>query len=303
MTLELYDVVVATFQPQRTDDLKNNADKFIGVRCKWEAVWEIEDGPYEGQFAMSTVDFEIQRKYGSSFVWVPQCDLKDVMNLYENINLNTHLPVGDTSMSAELHEHERGAPLTADCDNWCRSKHDAFTRSLGQTFKEAASVQKQELYSTNESKNLVYEFHKVYGHPISEVPTVGTPDLRMLRVKLIIEEAVEFVEACGYAISIHWDKDTNKHLLRLLVPETPEHTDMEPNLVEMADALGDLDYVVQGANLCFGLPSENIMREIHASNMSKLGENGEPIRREDGKILKGPNYFPPRIDKIIEGVM
>lgn len=73
------------------------------------------------------------------------------------------------------------------------------------------------------------------------------------------------------------------------------------DLIEAADALGDLDYVVQGSNISFGFPSEAILEEIHASNMSKLGEDGKPIYREDAKVLKGPNYFKPNIARVMGG--
>jgi hypothetical protein len=81
MELERFDRVMATFQPARTDDLQNNADKFIGVRCEWEVLWQISEedgGPYVGQWALWPTDFDIQKQYGSSFVWVPLCDLADV---------------------------------------------------------------------------------------------------------------------------------------------------------------------------------------------------------------------------------
>ena len=73
-------------------------------------------------------------------------------------------------------------------------------------------------------------------------------------------------------------------------------------MVEIADALGDQLYILCGTILSHGLQHkiEEVFDEIQRSNMSKLDENGEPIYRADGKVLKGPNYFRPNLRKIIE---
>ena len=73
----------------------------------------------------------------------------------------------------------------------------------------------------------------------------------------------------------------------------------ERNLVEVADALTDLLYVVYGAGHSFGINLDKCFEEVHNSNMSKLGEDGRPIYREDGKVLKGPNYWSPNLKKIL----
>ena len=75
--------------------------------------------------------------------------------------------------------------------------------------------------------------------------------------------------------------------------------DSRVDLIETADALGDLKYVVEGAALVFGIPLEPVFMEIHRSNMSKLGTDGKPIYREDGKVLKGPNYTPPNVAAVL----
>jgi len=71
------------------------------------------------------------------------------------------------------------------------------------------------------------------------------------------------------------------------------------NLVEVADALTDLLYVVYGAGHSFGIDLDKCFKEVHNSNMSKLGEDGNPIYREDGKVLKGPNYWKPDLKKVL----
>ena len=73
------------------------------------------------------------------------------------------------------------------------------------------------------------------------------------------------------------------------------------DLVEIADALGDMMYILCGTILSHGLQDkiEHVFEEIQKSNMSKLGSDGKPIYREDGKIMKGPDYFKPDIKKVI----
>ncbi len=97
-------------------------------------------------------------------------------------------------------------------------------------------------------------------------------DVCKLRVELIAEELGELKEAIR-------DKD----------------------IVEVADALTDLLYVVYGAGHAFGIDLDACFNEVHRSNMSKLGLDGKPIYREDGKILKGPAYFSPDLESIIKG--
>ncbi len=116
----------------------------------------------------------------------------------------------------------------------------------------------------------VQEFHEVFGHPILITPTLAPENRAKLRIELIREELQEFIEAIE-----------------------------EGDIVKVADSLGDLAYVVAGAGHEFGIPLDLVVEEIHRSNMSKLGADGKPIYRDDGKSLKGPNYTPPDIASIL----
>jgi predicted HAD superfamily Cof-like phosphohydrolase len=97
-----------------------------------------------------------------------------------------------------------------------------------------------------------------------------------------------------------------KNLLRfnLMDEENREYLEAanNNNLVEVADALGDMLYILCGTILEHGMQYkiEEVFEEIQRSNMSKLGEDGKPIYREDGKVLKGPNYFKPNIVAILD---
>lgn len=102
------------------------------------------------------------------------------------------------------------------------------------------------------------------------------------------------------------DLGTDKNTLRfnLMKEENEEYLEAASNndLVEVADALGDMLYILCGTIIEHGLQHkiEAVFNEIQRSNMSKLGDDGQPIYREDGKVLKGPNYFKPNIEAILE---
>ena len=74
----------------------------------------------------------------------------------------------------------------------------------------------------------------------------------------------------------------------------------DKDLKEVADALTDILYVTYGAGHAFGVDLDKCFNEVQKSNMSKLGEGGKPIYNEDGKVMKGPNYFKPDLSKFIK---
>jgi predicted HAD superfamily Cof-like phosphohydrolase len=102
----------------------------------------------------------------------------------------------------------------------------------------------------------------------------------------------------------HIGEDRNLLRYKLMREENEEYLEAANNndLVEVADALGDMLYILCGTIIEHGMQDkiEAVFNEIQRSNMSKLGEDGEPIYREDGKVLKGPNYFKPNISDILE---
>lgn len=119
----------------------------------------------------------------------------------------------------------------------------------------------------------VEEFHKAFGLGVANFPIAKLEASKIvLRHNLMAEENDEYLQAA-----------TNN------------------DIVEVADALGDMLYILCGTILEHGMQHiiEDVFNEIQLSNMSKLGADGKPIYREDGKVLKGPNYFKPDIKKII----
>ena len=98
-------------------------------------------------------------------------------------------------------------------------------------------------------------------------------------------------------------EDTYYLRYKLMREENEEYLEAAKNgdIVEIADACGDMLFILCGTLLKHGLQHkiEEVFQEIQKSNMSKLGEDGKPIYREDGKVMKGPNYFKPDIKKIL----
>ncbi len=114
----------------------------------------------------------------------------------------------------------------------------------------------------------------------------------------------DFMEAFGQDVQLEptWpDFNTRELRLELIQEELDELSDAvaDRDMIQIADALTDLLYVVYGAGHAFGLDLDECFQEVHASNMSKLGENGRPIHREDGKVMKGPGYFEPDLESIL----
>lgn len=141
----------------------------------------------------------------------------------------------------------------------------------------------------------VLEFHRAFNQLAPEKLTpLRDPKVLELRCKLLLEEVLEFCAAAGFCPWLSADVDAHGVDLtidRIALEPVPDTVDD----VAMADALGDIKYVADGAAVCMGLDMEPVEIEIHRSNLSKLGADGKPIVREDGKCLKGPNYSPPDI--------
>ena len=120
----------------------------------------------------------------------------------------------------------------------------------------------------------VREFHTAFGLGINEDPVADLGEHKnLLRYNLMKEENEEYLEAAN-----------------------------NNDLTEVADALGDMLYILCGTILEHGMQHkiEEVFEEIQRSNMSKLNYDGKPIYREDGKVLKGPNYFKPDISSIVK---
>ena len=116
----------------------------------------------------------------------------------------------------------------------------------------------------------VKKFMQTFGQDVKTKPSFPDDKIVNLRNSLIEEELSELKEAVN-------NKDIN----------------------EIADALTDILYVTYGAGHAYGINLDKCFNEVQNSNMSKLGEDGKPIFNENGKVMKGPNYFKPNFKKIL----
>lgn len=116
----------------------------------------------------------------------------------------------------------------------------------------------------------VEEFMKTFKQEVRKTPSFPSYDTCKLRFKLIQEELQEYQDAV-----------------------------LTMDIVKVADALTDILYVVYGTGHSFGIDLDKCFEEVHNSNLSKLDDRGEAIFRDDGKIMKGPNYEAPNLEKIL----
>lgn len=150
--------------------------------------------------------------------------------------------------------------------------------------------------STKIRKQLI-EFHTAADMPILDKPQIPSLDRVRLRLKLVAEEFCELVDACDMGDS--GTRDAMQQAIKVVLSERHAMSKPRIDLCETADALGDLDYVVEGMRLEFGINGEPIADEIHRSNMAKFGPGSR--KREDGKVLKPEDWSPPKIkEKLVE---
>ena len=114
-------------------------------------------------------------------------------------------------------------------------------------------------------------FMKTFGQDVKQSSSFSTDKINKLRVSLIKEELDELIEAMN-----------------------------KKDLAEVADALTDILYVTYGAGHAFGINLDDCFEEVQSSNMSKLAKDGRPIYNDKGKVMKGPNYFKPDLNKFIK---
>ena len=138
---------------------------------------------------------------------------------------------------------------------------------------------------------LVRRFHHLYGLPVrTDGPSLDRESLDM-RMSLIAEEFAELVEAV-YGASARGE-------IEAAYARAVAADDGTRDTVAAADALADLVYVIYGMALETGIDLAAVLAEVQRSNMSKLGADGKPIYREDGKVLKGPGYFAPDVAEVL----
>jgi predicted HAD superfamily Cof-like phosphohydrolase len=125
----------------------------------------------------------------------------------------------------------------------------------------------------------VKEFHEAFKLGMNDRPTMISWPLEVMRETILLEEVTEYHDALNM----------------------PRGQGPRNRMVEIADALGDIVYIAYGTAIEYGIDLDAVIAEIHRSNMSKLGPDGQPIYRKDGKVLKGPDYEPPRLKEVLYG--
>jgi len=138
---------------------------------------------------------------------------------------------------------------------------------------------------------LVRRFHHVYGLPVQTDGASLERESLDMRMSLVAEEFAELVGAVyGQAARAEIESSYRRAVAA---------DDGTRDTVETADALADLIYVIYGMALETGIDLASVLAEVQRSNMSKLGADGKPVYREDGKVLKGPDYFPPNVEAVL----
>lgn len=149
------------------------------------------------------------------------------------------------------------------------------------------------LEATTPIRRQVEAFCRAAGHPVREHPQVPPEAEIRLRMGLVMEEFFEFLQALYPQL-----KEVNHGAVLFRLRESLIYPRPEPDLVALADAMADLDYVVEGTRLAFGINGAPIAEEVQRSNMAKFGPGS--WKREDGKQMKPPDWQPPDIKGELE---
>ena len=138
--------------------------------------------------------------------------------------------------------------------------------------------------STSVHYDAVKAFTVAMGQPVGEdITDMGNGDLMIMRMELIEEE----VDEVARELPTFFTDGQSVYLDRV-------------DKAALTKELADLLYVTYGMAVTFGLPIDEVFERVHQSNMSKLGDDGKPLYRDDGKVLKGPNYQPPKLDDLFD---
>lgn len=158
----------------------------------------------------------------------------------------------------------------------------------------AAEVQLHDVHASDLQAR-VADFHRACGLPVASEPTVGTPEQRELRFRLMLEEVFEWGRAANLYV---WSESGDEvEGVRNL---TIEHGSGTPDLVAMTHELGDVQYVVSGTAVELGLPvNEAVTQEIHPANMRKVGPDGKVVM-VNGKVCKPEGWVPADVAKVLK---
>lgn len=143
----------------------------------------------------------------------------------------------------------------------------------------------------------VSKMMQLFGQEVKSKPELPDQDVLLLRARLVFEEALEFVEACGCTIELQGENGDMHDDFKVIINE-----DKMPDLVAYADATADIKVVTYGADAAAGIPAYEVFAEVNRSNMSKVWPDGTIHKREDGKVIKPDTYSPADLKPILEAV-
>jgi predicted HAD superfamily Cof-like phosphohydrolase len=210
-----------------------------------------------------------ERTFGKKAECTPECPFQDATTPVQKVEIKIDCHNADPNRVArktlEILEGLKRNPQP-------RSQDKLFDFTEG---REVSDIRKQ-----------VEEFHRAIGQPVLDYPQVPDDDRVRFRIGLVLEEFCEFL---GATTGVPRDKIKEGVAALLEVLKTAR---VQVDLVELADALADLDYVIEGTRLAFGINGKPIANEVHRSNMAKLGGGVNEV----GKSLKPAGWTPPNIE-------
>lgn len=171
---------------------------------------------------------------------------------------------------------------------------DRYANTVGDDHEDCVAAEAELLtLKAGEPQAMVAQFHRKMGLPVASEPTVGTPEQRVLRVRLMLEEVLEFAEAAKVNI---WFYDGADHGVRVGEGDMAieADTDEDPDLAQMTHELADVQYVVSGTAVELGLPVREAVPIIHEANMRK-----EPVLDSGGKVRKPDGWAPADVSGLL----
>lgn len=197
---------------------------------------------------------------------------------------------------------EKAATNTSDSNYWAgRVQQANVLKNMARALAVGTTEHVSPAYEFAPSEadpyvSRVTEFHRAMGLPVRTVPSVGTVEERVLRVRLLLEEVLEYATASAVRVELAGFRIKGTGELTI-----GENVGATPDLVAMTHELGDCQVIVSGCAVQLGLPLlPAVAEEIHPANMRKLGPDGRPVLRADGKVGKPEGWQPANVARIVE---
>lgn len=173
-----------------------------------------------------------------------------------------------------------------------RGMLDQAAMVFGLNREAEAAIAEMDEIEASDLQARVADFHRACGLPVTSEPTVGTPEQRELRVRLMLEEVLEFAKAAGVSVELNGFRIKGTAELKFWISH-------HANLVEMTHELADVQYVTSGTAVELGLPLPEAFSEVHAANMRKVGPDGKVVM-VNGKVCKPEGWVPADVARVLK---